>query len=46
VLRADACLGVSNAVRQAGARVDVLKGEVLAVVFAPDEAFAGPAGDV
>ncbi len=45
VLRADVCLGVSNAVRQAGARVDALEGEVLVVVFASDEAFAGPAGD-
>jgi thiamine pyrophosphokinase len=45
VLRADTCLGVSNAVRQAGARVDVLEGEVLVVVFASDEIFAGPAGN-
>jgi thiamine pyrophosphokinase len=42
VLRADGCLGVSNAVRQVGALVDVLEGEVLVVVFAPDETFAGP----
>ena len=45
VLRADACLGVSNAVQRAGALVDVLEGEVLVVVFASDEAFAGAAGD-
>jgi thiamine pyrophosphokinase len=45
VLRADACLGVSNAVRRAGAQVDVHEGEILAVVFAADESFAGPGGD-
>ena len=46
VLQADACLGVSNAVRRAGAWVEVFEGEVLAVVFAADEAFAAPAAEV
>jgi thiamine pyrophosphokinase len=40
LLRAGSCLGVSNAVRQAGARIDVHEGEVLALVFADGEAFA------
>ena len=39
VLSVGTCLGVGNAVQRPGARIDVLQGEVLALVFAPDESF-------